>query len=147
MNQNIIMCVHVHYSSIFNVLAHVGTSFLQQFHVLFGVFLLQRLSSRHWRTSTVHFQSSDRRNSSLVALKAFSDLSQEGFSEHDRLQLAAHFVQQALDRLATETEEKASHLFEESFGAPPVCPHCSETVRDAICKRIMVAGHDGGEGE
>ena len=58
-----------------------------------------------------------------------------------------HGVVQALDRLATETEEKASHLFEESFGAPPVCPHCSETVRDAICKRIMVAGHDGGEGE
>jgi len=58
-----------------------------------------------------------------------------------------HGVVQALDRLATETEEKASHLFEESFGTPPVCPHCAETVRDAICKRIMVAAHDEGEGE
>lgn len=54
-----------------------------------------------------------------------------------------HGVVQALDRLATETEEKASHLFEESFGTPPVCPHCAETVRDAICKRMVVVGHEG----
>ena len=52
-----------------------------------------------------------------------------------------------VSRFATQTEEKASHLFEESFGTPPVCPHCAETVRDAISQRIMVVEHDEGEGE
>jgi len=56
-----------------------------------------------------------------------------------------HGVVQALDRLATETEEKASHLFEESLGTPPVCPHCGGPVRDANCKRMVVAGEDASQ--